>query len=151
MVHREREIKRLPIKRLGRQLLPFDAGVALLRRQAREATLCSLRSTIGVDAGRVAAAYPATFHGQEGVLFIGKAQEKDTVFRAEMRHDPETGRRWSAWNCLTWRCANSGSIASAHRGGRAINGGNGRPGRRRAGCRVRRSGYRSGATPRAMA
>jgi hypothetical protein len=57
----------------------------------------------------------------KGVLFIGKAQEKSTVFHAEKRHGPETKRRWSAWSCLTWRCANSGSIASAHCGGRAKN------------------------------
>jgi hypothetical protein len=33
-------------------------------------------------------------HGQEGVLFIGKAQEKATVFRTVKRRCPETGRTY---------------------------------------------------------
>src|SRR5436305_11498647 len=90
-------------------------------RCCREAEGAGQKGDAGVDTGRVAAAYLVTFHDHEGVLFIGKAQEKSTVFHAEKRHGPETKRRWSAWNCLTWRCANSGSIASAHCGGRAKN------------------------------
>jgi hypothetical protein len=33
----------------------------------------------------------ARFQGREGVLFIGKAQEKASVFRTERRRNPETG------------------------------------------------------------
>ncbi len=40
----------------------------------------------------VAAAYLASFPQDDGVLFIGKAQEKAPVFRTERRHHPETGR-----------------------------------------------------------
>src|SRR6266540_4271790 len=37
----------------------------------------------------VAQAYLATFQGDEGVLFIGKAQEKASVFRTEKRRDAQ--------------------------------------------------------------
>lgn len=40
----------------------------------------------------VAAEYLASFMGGEGILFIGKAQEKMPVFRTEKRHHPETGQ-----------------------------------------------------------
>jgi hypothetical protein len=40
----------------------------------------------------VAQAHLATFQGAEGVLFIGKAQEKATVWRTERRHDAQTGQ-----------------------------------------------------------
>jgi len=41
----------------------------------------------------VAAAYLANFHGTEGVLFLGKAQEKVTVFRTEQRTGDD-GRKY---------------------------------------------------------
>jgi hypothetical protein len=34
------------------------------------------------------------FEEPEGVVFVGKAQEKTPVFRTERRHNPETGRRY---------------------------------------------------------
>jgi len=39
----------------------------------------------------VAAEYKAGFAGEEGVLFIGKAQEKVPIFRTEKRRNPQTG------------------------------------------------------------
>jgi hypothetical protein len=39
----------------------------------------------------VAAEYRAGFAGEEGVLFIGKAQEKVPIFRTEKRRNPQTG------------------------------------------------------------
>lgn len=39
----------------------------------------------------VAAEYRRKFHGTEGVLFVGKAQEKVKVFRTQKRRNPETG------------------------------------------------------------
>src|SRR6266478_2999860 len=42
----------------------------------------------------VAAAYRASFPGSEGVLFIGKAQEKVAVFRTEKRTNPDTGKKY---------------------------------------------------------
>ncbi len=44
----------------------------------------------------VAAEYLARFPLEEGVLFIGKAQEKTRVVRTERRHNPETGASY-AW------------------------------------------------------
>jgi len=39
----------------------------------------------------VAATYLAKFRGREGVLFVGKAQEKLRVFRTQKRRNPRTG------------------------------------------------------------
>ena len=44
----------------------------------------------------VAQAYLATFQGEEGVLFIGKAQEKAVVWRTERRRNAQTGQPY-AW------------------------------------------------------
>jgi hypothetical protein len=40
----------------------------------------------------IAQAYLADFEGDEGVLFVGKAQEKTTAYRTEKRHNPVTGK-----------------------------------------------------------
>jgi hypothetical protein len=40
----------------------------------------------------VAKQYHAQFHGNEGIVLVGKAQEKTPVFRTEKRRNPETGR-----------------------------------------------------------
>jgi hypothetical protein len=42
----------------------------------------------------VAAEHLARFTAEEGVLFVGKAQEKTPVFRTEKRRNPETGRSY---------------------------------------------------------
>jgi hypothetical protein len=42
----------------------------------------------------VAAEYLARFQGDEGILFVGKAQETATIFRTEKRRNPETGRTY---------------------------------------------------------
>jgi hypothetical protein len=42
----------------------------------------------------VAAEYRASFSGTEGILFLGKAQEKANVFRTEKRTDPKTGQKY---------------------------------------------------------
>jgi hypothetical protein len=44
----------------------------------------------------VAAEYLARFRGEEGLLFVGKAQEKSSVFRTERRRNPVTGASY-AW------------------------------------------------------
>ena len=36
----------------------------------------------------------AKFNGEEGIVFIGKAQEKASVFRTEKRRNPETGQSY---------------------------------------------------------
>jgi len=38
--------------------------------------------------------YLADFEGDEGVLFVGKAQEKTTTFRTEKRKNPDTGKTY---------------------------------------------------------
>lgn len=42
----------------------------------------------------VAVEHLARFTAKEGVLFVGKAQEKTPVFRTEKRRNPETGRSY---------------------------------------------------------
>ena len=42
----------------------------------------------------VAAEYLAAFTQEEGVLFVGKAQEKTPVFRTEKRRNPQTGQTY---------------------------------------------------------
>lgn len=42
----------------------------------------------------IAAEYRAAFTGTEGVLFVGRAQEKTPVFRAEKRTNPTTGKKY---------------------------------------------------------
>src|SRR5262249_20470608 len=42
----------------------------------------------------VALAYRARFPGTEGILFVGKAQEKTPVFRTEQRKHPKTGQTY---------------------------------------------------------
>jgi hypothetical protein len=42
----------------------------------------------------VAADYRKRFQGTEGVLFVGKAQEKTPVFRTEKRTNPKTGAKY---------------------------------------------------------
>ena len=44
----------------------------------------------------VAAEYRARFRGDEGLLFVGKAQEKASVFRTQRRRNPTTGATY-AW------------------------------------------------------
>jgi hypothetical protein len=42
----------------------------------------------------VAKEYHSQFHGTEGIVFVGKAQEKTPVFRTEKRRNPETGQTY---------------------------------------------------------
>ncbi|MGH9056367.1 MAG: hypothetical protein ACRDYY_10990, partial [Acidimicrobiales bacterium] len=42
----------------------------------------------------IALAYLAHFEGDEGVLFVGKAQEKTTAYRTEKRRNPLTGKSY---------------------------------------------------------
>ena len=44
----------------------------------------------------IAKEHLARFTGSEGILFVGRAQEKVTVFRTEKRHNRTTGRPY-AW------------------------------------------------------
>ncbi|HKT21103.1 MAG TPA: hypothetical protein VJR06_00570, partial [Nitrososphaerales archaeon] len=42
----------------------------------------------------VALEYRARFRGSEGILFVGKAQEKTPVFRTQKRRNPQTGQAY---------------------------------------------------------
>jgi hypothetical protein len=42
----------------------------------------------------IAADYRACWGGREGIVFVGKAQEKTTVFRTEQRRNPDTGKKY---------------------------------------------------------
>jgi hypothetical protein len=69
-----------------------SAFVAALEHFARQQGVPVITFGKGQRKEDVAAAYLAAFPHQEGVLFIGKAQEKAPVVRTERRHHPETGR-----------------------------------------------------------
>ncbi|MDQ2828461.1 MAG: hypothetical protein M3Y74_05360 [Chloroflexota bacterium] len=69
-----------------------SAFVAALERYARTHGVPLLTFAKGQRKDDVAAAHLAAFHGREGVLFIGKAQEKAHVFRTEKRRNPQTGQ-----------------------------------------------------------
>jgi hypothetical protein len=42
----------------------------------------------------IAKQYHSQFHGNEGIVFVGKAQEKTPVFRTEKRRNPDTGQTY---------------------------------------------------------
>src|SRR3954464_7118752 len=42
----------------------------------------------------IAKEYHSQFHGTEGIVFVGKAQEKTPVFRTEKRRNPDTGQTY---------------------------------------------------------
>ncbi len=65
--------------------------VAALHAFAEEQALPLVRFRRGERKEDVAAAHLARFAGDEGVLFIGIAQEKTRVFRTERRRNPRTG------------------------------------------------------------
>jgi len=70
--------------------------VAAIEKFVRQHAL----SLVCFDKGRrkdeVAAQFRATFSKPEGVVFVGKAQEKCTVYRTERRRNPCTGKTY-AW------------------------------------------------------
>jgi hypothetical protein len=60
--------------------------------QAKEIPLLTFAK--GQRKDDVAQEYLAKFKGREGVLFVGKAQEKAPVFRTEKRQNPRTGQSY---------------------------------------------------------
>jgi len=67
------------------------AFVEEIERFAEREGVAILSFAKGQRKDDVAKRYLAGFEGEEGVLFIGKAQEKARVFRSEKRRNPETG------------------------------------------------------------
>jgi len=68
------------------------AFVAALHAFAEQQGLELVRFRRGERKEDIAAAHLARFRGEEGLLFIGVAQEKTRVFRTERRHNVVTGR-----------------------------------------------------------
>lgn len=71
------------------------AFVRAIEDFARREGIDLVRFEKGVRKDEVAARYLARFQGQEGVLLIGKAQEKAKVVRTVRRHNPQTGASYT--------------------------------------------------------
>ena len=68
--------------------------IAAIERFVRDRGVDFITFKKGERKDDIAARYRAACTVDEGVLFVGKAQEKATVFRTEKRHHPETGRTY---------------------------------------------------------
>jgi hypothetical protein len=64
---------------------------------AREEQIPIVHFRKGQRKDDVAAEHLKKFTKEEGVLFIGKAQEKTPVFRTERRRNEETGGTYPGW------------------------------------------------------
>jgi hypothetical protein len=73
-----------------------DEFVAKLERFAKEQKVPVITFEKGQRKDDVAKEYLARFTGKEGILFIGKAQERAKVHRTEGRRNPKDGQRY-AW------------------------------------------------------
>ena len=67
------------------------AFVADIERYARDHGIDLIRFEKGKRKDDMTQDYLRKWHGSEGVLYIGKAQERARVVRTEKRRDPETG------------------------------------------------------------
>jgi len=77
------------------QMGPITAGfVAAIERFAAARRVPVVAFAKGQRKDEVAAAQRARFAGDEGVVFVGKAQEQARVFRTEQRRNPRTGQRY---------------------------------------------------------
>src|SRR5580658_695190 len=70
--------------------------VAQIEASVREQGIPLIRFEKGQRKDEVAAQQRSLFTKPEGVVFVGKAQEKCTVYRTEKRRNPKTGRSY-AW------------------------------------------------------
>lgn len=68
--------------------------VASIHRFCRDHNVEMIEFAKGQRKDDVALEHLARFEGTEGVLFVGRAQEKTRVFRTEKRRNPETGRSY---------------------------------------------------------
>jgi hypothetical protein len=65
--------------------------VAAIHRFCRDHDVPMIDFVKGQRKDDIAQDYLARFAGEEGVLFVGRAQEKTRVFRTEKRRNPDTG------------------------------------------------------------
>src|SRR4051812_4464056 len=68
--------------------------IAAVDRFVEQEQIPLLRFAKGQRKDDIAKHYHAQSTGAEGILFVGKAQEKTPVFRTEKRRNPETGRTY---------------------------------------------------------
>ena len=66
--------------------------IAAMERFVKDHKVPLITFVKGQRKDEVAQGYRDKFRGCEGVLFVGKAQEKTSVFRTEKRRNPATGR-----------------------------------------------------------
>lgn len=67
------------------------AFVAAIDRFTKEHQIPVVPFQKGQRKDDIAAEHLARFQGEEGIVFVGKAQEKTAVFRTEKRRNPQTG------------------------------------------------------------
>jgi hypothetical protein len=73
-----------------------DAFVKAIERFAKREDIELLSFRKGQRKEDIGQAYLAEFEADEGVLFIGKAQEKCNVVRTQRRHNPSTGASYAS-------------------------------------------------------
>jgi len=73
------------------------AFIAQMEQFAKQEKVPMVRFEKGQRKDDVAAAYRKKFTAEEGVLFIGKAQEKTPAFRTERRRHEQTGATYPGW------------------------------------------------------
>lgn len=88
----------------GHRQMPFASGalmdpiskafVASIHRYVKDHDLDLVHFVKGERKDDVAQRYLAGHDGAEGILFVGRAQEKCSVFRTERRVNPNTGARY---------------------------------------------------------
>jgi hypothetical protein len=71
-----------------------DAFIQEIERFARQQGVPVIAFTKGQRKDEVAREHLARFDGEEGILFIGKAQEKASVIRTQKRRHPDTGQSY---------------------------------------------------------
>jgi hypothetical protein len=76
-------------------MAPMSAAfINAIDRFVQQEQIPLITFTKGQRKDDIALEYQSQFTGTEGVLFVGKAQEKTPVFRTEKRRNPETGQRY---------------------------------------------------------
>src|SRR3984893_14190053 len=70
------------------------AFIAAVERFVEQGQVPLITFTKGQRKDDIAKQYHDQSSGTEGILFVGKAQEKTPVFRTEKRRNPETGRTY---------------------------------------------------------
>ena len=81
--------------------------IAGLHRMCRDLDVPMIDFVKGQRKDDVALEYLARFAGEEGVLFVGRAQEKTRVFRTEKRRNPDTGATYP------WIVSSTGVVSTS--------------------------------------